>query len=156
MPPVGSGAPGAPAIAGSAAAAAGGSVSYDGSHAQDLAWYRDVLQMSLADKSITPDEDEMLASVRAKLRISDKDHAAILAECGWTPSEFDNIRKDDPWRRVCVICIDEPATHIILDCFHLCLCLKCSKVLADQEVAPGKDKLCPKCRQPIRSIHKTY
>jgi len=147
--------PGAPASSGAPVVSSGGAA-FDGSHAQDLAWYRDVLQMSLADKSITPDEDAMLAGVRQKLKISDKEHAAILEECGWTVQEFENIRKEDPWKRECTICLDAPASHIILDCFHLCLCEKCAKILATQEIAPGKDRLCPKCRAPIRAIHKTY
>ncbi len=79
--------------ASSAASERLGSASYDGSHAQDLAWYRDVLQMSLADKSITPDEDEMLAAVRSKLHISAEDHAHILQQSGWTTEEFEGIRK---------------------------------------------------------------
>lgn len=53
---------------------------YDGSHKQDLDWYRDVLQMSLVDKSLTPDEDALLASVRTKLKITAEDHRRILAE----------------------------------------------------------------------------
>lgn len=89
---------------------------YDGSHQQDLDWYRDVLQMSLADKSLTPDEDALLASVRQKLKISADDHRTILKECGWTIEEFEGIRKEDPWRRECCLCLDAPADHIILDC----------------------------------------
>jgi hypothetical protein len=159
--------------------------SYDGSHKQDLDWYRDVLQMSLVDKvgrsgslrvrspslciaaptdalyflslqSLTPDEDKLLADVRTKLKITMEDHRSILKECGWTPEEFEGIRKEDPWRKECCLCLDAPATHIILDCFHLCLCEKCSVTLAKQELAPGKEKTCPKCRSVIRAIHKTY
>jgi hypothetical protein len=56
--------------------------------------YRDVLQMSLIDKSLTPDEDALLASVRAKLKITAEDHRQILADCGWTHDEFEGIRKE--------------------------------------------------------------
>jgi DNA-directed RNA polymerase subunit H (RpoH/RPB5) len=57
--------------------------------------------MSLVDKSLTPDEEGLLASVRQKLKISNEDHRQILKECGWTPEEFEGIRKEDPWRREC-------------------------------------------------------
>lgn len=205
---------GAPAISGVEGAESSRiRTNYDGSHKQDLDWYRDVLQMSLIDKSLTPDEDALLASVRQKLKISQDDHRTILKECGWTHEEFEGIRKEDPWRRECCqrhththtqehartptqgerprktrgdlprhtspsvrlaffshvcpflflasrarvgLCLDAPATYIILDCFHLCLCEKCSLTLASQEVSAGKEKLCPKCRSVIRVIHKTY
>jgi hypothetical protein len=162
---------------------------YDGSHKQDLDWYRDVLQCALADKSLTPDEDALLASVRQKLKISQADHKQILKDCGWTHEEFEAVRKEDPWRKECCLsvtghayisardcrvvsalcgahlrrscpsrcsCLDAPATHIILDCFHLALCEKCSVTLAQQELGAGKEKTCPKCRSVIRVIHKTY
>lgn len=132
--------------------------SYDGSNKQDLDWYRDVLQMSLMDKSLTPDEDALLSSVRQKLGISAEDHARILKECGWTVEEFETIRQypEDPWRRECCLCLDAPAIMIVLDCFHLCLCERCAKSFASQPLEQGKEKLCPKCRAPIRTIHKTY
>lgn len=50
--------------------------------------------MSLIDKSLTPDEDALLASVRAKLKITAEDHRQILADCGWTHDEFEGIRKE--------------------------------------------------------------
>jgi hypothetical protein len=62
-------------------------------HAQDLLWYKDVLQMALTDKSLTPDEDRLLAAMRVKLHIDDDSHAAILAEMGWSKEEYDQARK---------------------------------------------------------------
>jgi len=109
---------GLPALrpAGAAAGAAGGRIgsssgvggaaapaasAYDGSQSADLSWYRDMLRMALADKSITPDEDEMLAAARARMHISDSDHQKILRECGWEPADFARVRKEDPYRECC-------------------------------------------------------
>jgi len=52
--------------------------------------------------------------------------------------------------------LDAPATFVILDCFHLCLCEKCAKMLGERAEDNGKEKTCPKCRAVIRAIHKTY
>lgn len=49
--------------------------------ASDLEWYRDVLQMSLADKAITPDEDALLSAVRCKQQLSDAYQAVIAPQC---------------------------------------------------------------------------
>jgi hypothetical protein len=51
----------------------------------DIDWYRDVLNMCIADKNITPDEEAILSNVKKKLDISDAQHVAILKELGWTP-----------------------------------------------------------------------
>ena len=55
-----------------------------------------MLQMSLVDKSLTPDEDALLASVRAKLKITTEDHKKILAECGWS---HEVVERHTPLRR---------------------------------------------------------
>ena len=98
-------------------------------HAQDLLWYKDVLQMALTDRTLTPDEDRLLAAMRVKLHIDDESHRNILAEMGWSMEEYEQARKeDDPWskgmRRLLRFA---PATHIILQCFHLCLCEGCAE-----------------------------
>ena len=53
-------------------------------------------------------------------------------------------------------CLDAPATHIILDCFHLCLCEGCAERMNEASRREGKEEVCPKCRSPVRLIHKTY
>jgi len=151
----------APTSLSAAATTAPNGRTYDGSHSSDLSWYRDVLLIALADKSLSPDEDSLLAGVRKKLKISEEEHERILRECGWTKEEFDRIRKaapdGDPWRRECCLCLDAPATHIILDCFHLCLCKTCAMRFAEKAAQEsGKQQHCPKCRAVIRVIHQTY
>ena len=53
-------------------------------------------------------------------------------------------------------CLDAPATHIILDCFHLCLCEGCAERMNEASRREGKEENCPKCRAVVRLIHKTY
>ena len=60
-------------------------------------------------------------------------------------------------RRACAqVCLDAPATHIILDCFHLCLCEGCAERMNEASRREGKEEVCPKCRATVRLIHKTY
>jgi len=271
----------APTSLSAAATTAPNGRTYDGSHSSDLSWYRDVLLIALADKSLSPDEDSLLAGVRKKLKISEEEHERILRECGWTKEEvgtrgsevgasrgrecrsmkldgkgsgslsvthgefahptnetichiavclsysllswlsstnlisliafvkvsishcthwtgrnttnllvamisplthhsfvpcalclcvcllpfhgfflshFRSAAPDgDPWRRECCLCLDAPATHIILDCFHLCLCKTCAMRFAEKAAQEsGKQQHCPKCRAVIRVIHQTY
>ena len=75
-------------------------------HAQDLLWYKDVLQMALTDRTLTPDEDRLLAAMRVKLHIDDDNHRIILGQMGWSMEEYEQARKeDDPWSRECVVCL---------------------------------------------------
>jgi hypothetical protein len=120
----------------------------------DIAWYKEVLQMSLADRTLTPEEDRLLALVREKFNITPLQHRKVLEELGWSEEEFNNIKKDDPWMRECVVCLDAAAMYIILDCFHLCLCEDCANLINNE--AKNKPQHCPKCRAEIKSIHKTY
>lgn len=147
-------------VSGAAHVGGGGAgIGHHSSASQDLSWYKDVLQMSVADKTITADEDRLLAAVRTKLNISDTQHAELLKEAGLSTEEFQSMKKEDNYQRECVVCLDESATHIILDCFHLCLGEKCAKtMLAEKEEKEkkGEKEYCPKCRAEIRLIHKTY
>ena len=82
----------------------------------------------------------LLSQVRKKLNISDELHekassivmhnsslvvllfVKLLKACGYSIEEFKKLHKDENGQRECVVCYDAPATHIILDCMHICLC----------------------------------
>ena len=89
-------------------------------------------------------------------------HTAIRRLARFAPSADQAVwwcgccAEDDPWMRECVVCIDQPATHIILDCFHLCLCEGCAERMNEASRREGKEEHCPKCRAVVRLIHKTY
>jgi len=119
------------------------------SHQHDIEWYKDVLKMCVLHKSITADEDTLLTAVRKKLKISDQEHRQMLSELDTNESEFESFKKEVP-RKECVICIDAPATHIIIPCMHVCLCEKCEPKFH------GRQQICPKCRAKIEDIKKTY
>lgn len=49
----------------------------------------------------------------------------------------------------CVVCNDKSPTHVIVPCFHMCLCQDC--------VSPiEKTGNCPICRGEIKSINKVF
>ena len=50
----------------------------------------------------------------------------------------------------CVVCLSAPATMLIQDCFHLCLCEDCQ-----YSFKANKDT-CPECRKPIKRIRQTF
>jgi len=52
----------------------------------------------------------------------------------------------------CVVCLENPSTHIILPCLHVCLCGDCC-----QKFTSGNPSaVCPKCRTPIDQIKKIF
>ncbi len=54
---------------------------------------------------------------------------------------------------MCVICIEEKATHAIVACGHLCLCLYCANTYrANRLVESG----CPICREPVILIMQIH
>jgi hypothetical protein len=122
---------------------------------QEVNWYKDVLQMALIDKALTSDEERLLAAVRAKLHVSPAQHTQVLTEMGWSEAEFDESKnKEDPYKKECLICLDAEASWIILDCYHLSLCESCAH--GYELKMKDEQQSCPKCRAPIKLIHKTY
>jgi len=116
-------------------------------HGDDFDWYKDVLKISMADKAITPEEDQLLQQIRTKLKISDEEHKQILTEFGYDERQFEALKKSETGRE-CVICLDAQSTHIIIPCMHICLCENCAKIYDKSD--------CPKCRTKVDKISKTY
>jgi len=115
-------------------------------------WYKDLLQMSLADRSLSAEEEALLSKVRKKHKVTDEEHVQMLKEIGWTVDEYEACRESSKaGAKECVVCIDAIATHIILDCMHVCLCGDCAPKLLQNPSA-----VCPKCRGKIAAIRKTF
>jgi len=121
-------------------------------HSLDKEWYADVFRMSMMDRSLTTEELEFLATLRKKLDITDEEHKEVMRETGWTEKDIENARQDSNRQAECVVCMDAPATHIVLDCMHLCLCGDC----AMQYRGIHREQGCPNCRGEIREIRKTF
>lgn len=128
--------------------------------AADLSWYRDMIAMCVADRVITPSEDAILTQVRARHNITTLQHNQLLIELRLDPKQYENMKKDSDFLRECVVCIDASSDHIILPCYHLCLCGKCAQgmqqELKNNKKGSGQAQFCPKCRAEITIIHKIY
>lgn len=119
----------------------------------DRDWYRDVLKMAMVDDCLTPDEYSLLAQVRRKLAIDDDEHIRILAGMGLTEEGLKEKRKEETGNNECIVCLDAPATHVILECMHICVCGDCAKTFESLREA---NRVCPKCRNPITRIQQCY
>jgi hypothetical protein len=57
----------------------------------------------------------------------------------------------------CVVCLDRPKDHIILNCMHLCLCEECASSFSQAKGAAGQfSKNCPICSKKITQIARIY
>ena len=52
---------------------------------------------------------------------------------------------------LCVMCFDAPKDHIILPCFHVCVCEACATLLTQMD-KPS----CPICRTAIQQTNKVF
>jgi len=83
---------------------------------------------------VTPREETMLVDLRTQYRISNESHAETLKELKLTTEAFQRLKVsvDDTSTKAsasgtdCVVCLAATATHVILDCMHLCLCADCA------------------------------
>lgn len=121
---------------------------------EKLEWYKDCLRMALMDRNVSDTEYAILMEVRSKLSISEAQHDKVLIDIGWSPAEFAGIRKQknsaNANLKECVVCLDQPATFLIQDCYHLCLCSGCAGLFT-----AGKDR-CPQCRNEVKKVRQTW
>jgi hypothetical protein len=67
------------------------------------------------------------------------------------PSAKDESRdvKTETKEIQCVSCWDNKAICLMIPCSHLCLCVKCTRMLFSKE---GKEPLCALCSDPVTSL----
>mmetsp|Transcript_3326 Transcript_3326/g.6213 ORF Transcript_3326/g.6213 Transcript_3326/m.6213 type:complete len:134 (+) Transcript_3326:2238-2639(+) len=82
---------------------------------------------------------------------------ALLAECPKTSKNKDvqssPLPCPDPTgqhENVCVVCMDEPSTHIFYPCGHQCVCK------SDADILMSSTKVCPLCRKPALGVVQVY
>jgi hypothetical protein len=51
----------------------------------------------------------------------------------------------------CVVCFDAPKDHIIVPCYHLCVCEACANLLTQMD-----KPTCPICRAAIQQTNKVF
>ena len=85
-----------------------------------------------------------------------KDPAAAAASTAAAQAELSAVNQS---RNVCCMCATDRATHIVLDCMHMCLCDECKdnfRAPTADTSPPGIAKQCPVCRAKIKDVRKVY
>lgn len=60
---------------------------------------------------------------------------------------------ETPIRFLCVVCMEQEKSVVLLPCKHMCMCKACTQ----QILARGQDTaMCPVCRGPIHDIMGLY
>jgi hypothetical protein len=57
----------------------------------------------------------------------------------------------DAEETMCVVCFDAPKDHIIVPCYHLCVCEACANLLTQMD-----KPTCPICRAAIQQTNKVF
>jgi hypothetical protein len=115
-------------------------------------WYLDLLHVcGLTNKKLTVEQVAYLKSARGRLKLSDGDHDTLSKKAGFNADATEDVAGDDDGAQDCCICLEFPADHIILPCFHVCLCENDAELIMN-----SKDPKCPKCRTTAEKIHKVY
>jgi transcription elongation GreA/GreB family factor len=57
----------------------------------------------------------------------------------------------DAEETMCVVCFDAPKDHILVPCYHLCVCEACANLLTQMD-----KPTCPICRAAIRQTNKVF
>lgn len=113
--------------------------------------YREFLRGLVAGDAVTAQEQEQLKMQKDRLFITDDEHVQILQELNLTQAEFDAMKQSGKFDLDCVVCMDNPKSHVIFNCAHLCLCDEC----ADEYKKKPKAQ-CPMCEKKVVKVVKIY
>ena len=61
------------------------------------------------------------------------------------------VPSPDAEETMCVVCFDAPKDHIIVPCYHLCVCEACANLLTQMD-----KPTCPICRTAIQQTNKVF
>ncbi len=126
------------------------------SSTDQLDLYGRVLDICLAQKCVSPLDEQVLTIVREKFRVSEEQHVELLMKKGTTLDQWDAMRsrlllqKEEHSEKIhnCVICQQRTSEFLVMNCMHLCICQECS-TQRDME-------FCPKCTTRISEIRRVY
>jgi hypothetical protein len=116
--------------------------------------YKEFLRGMITDPSTGNAEFDQLKLFARKKQISDSEHVKILGELNYSKQQFDDLKKSGDSKadsKDCVVCLDKPKDHIILNCMHLCLCEECGPQYANKRNAK-----CPMCSKRVVEIRRVY
>ena len=71
-----------------------------------------------------------------------------------TSSDLEKHLESERDKRVCVVCVDQLKTVLILPCRHMCLCVDCAREIAESRFI--ERRVCPLCREPIETVMYVY
>jgi len=67
-----------------------------------------------------------------------------------TPPDSSRGGAEQETRRECCVCLERPATHVMVPCGHVCVCEVCEALVTDG------DGLCPLCRADVTTAVKVF
>lgn len=121
--------------------------------AERLNLYKEFIRGITADETITTAAFEQFTLYRKEKKITDPEHEMVIKELGWTLAQFDGMKRFDQKDKKdseCVVCLDKPKDHVIMNCMHLCLCEDCAVDFSK----PGA--MCPLCSKKVRKVVRIF
>jgi hypothetical protein len=100
---------------------------------------------------------ERFTEKKAAWGINRNDHTAALREIKMDSSGFSSLKAslndtqalEQMFVGECVVCLDAPADHVLMECMHMCLCKDCAKSFK-------KGKSCPICSKSVTRSKRVY
>ena len=91
-------------------------------------------------------QNKKMARENENLKIKNRDLKEQLLESDNCYDIPVDATPADGLHKLCVVCLVEPADHVLLPCGHVCVCKACADLL----------KTCPMCRQSISENKHVY
>ena len=114
-------------------------------------------ERAAAERAMAAQAAEQAAAERAESERAAADAATVQAamvalSIEPQPSTSDRSppsrTEDSDESNLCVVCMEEANTHILVPCGHQCVCAACSQIIGNT--------MCPVCREPVQMAMKVY
>lgn len=122
--------------------------------AHRLQVYSSFLAGLTASEQINVAAAERHREERKSRGINDTEHKQALKMINLSEPEFDSMKNFNKGGgkldSECVVCLDKPRDHVVMNCMHLCLCEDCAKDFTDAKAK------CPLCSRKARKVTKIF
>jgi hypothetical protein len=143
--------------------------------------YKQIVGALLSNGILTAAKLDLLHELQAQYSFSDKQVTELLAELAINEERMNqfitagrkqdketdskaklsnvkglnNVKDSTKSQSECIVCMDNVADHLILNCGHLCVCGPCAERVKNSQ-SSNRSPSCPCCREPITQIKRVY
>lgn len=95
-----------------------------------------------------------LPETSGRYSLRDRSTPARCLDKNMSSQDLEKHLENERDKRLCVVCVDQLKTVLVLPCKHMCLCVDCAREIAQSR--HRERRICPLCRMPMETVMNVY